>query len=119
MKSVMPSTYLMDSVTSKDGTTIVYRHLGYGPGLILLHGGMKTSQDFVKLGQALSIAFAVYLPDRRGRGLSGPHGDDFNVMREVEDVQALIAKTEARYIFALSSGALAALRTALDTPTIQ
>lgn len=29
------------SVTSKDGTTIGYRHLGHGPALILLHGLME------------------------------------------------------------------------------
>ena len=118
MKEVISSTYTKDSVVSKDGTTIGYRQMGRGPGLILLHGGMKSSQDFMKLGEALSDSFTVYLPDRRGRGLSGPHGDHFNVLREVEDMQALIAKTGSHNIFALSSGALVALRTVLTTPTI-
>jgi pimeloyl-ACP methyl ester carboxylesterase len=118
MKDAISSAYTKDSVTSKDGTTIGYRQRGHGPGLILLHGGMKSSQDFTKLGEALSDTFTVYLPDRRGRGLSGPYGDDFSVMREVEDLQALIAKTGTRNIFALSSGALVTLRTALTTPAI-
>src|SRR5262245_51021683 len=118
MEEVISSTYTKDSVISKDGTTIGYRQMGQGPGLILLHGGMKSSQDFMKLGEALSDTFTIYLPDRRGRGLSGPHGDHFSMMREVEDMQALIAKTGSRNIFALSSGALVALKTALTTPTI-
>src|SRR5262245_53147543 len=118
MKDVISSTYTKDSVTSKDGTTIGYRQTGHGPGLILLHGGMKSSQDFTKLGEILSDTFTAYLPDRRGRGLSGPHGDHFSVIREVEDMQALIDKTESRNVFALSSGALVALRTVLTTPTI-
>jgi hypothetical protein len=37
------------------------------------------------------------------------------VQREVEDMQALIAATGARFIFGLSSGALVSLRTALFT----
>src|SRR5262245_12634225 len=118
MKDVISSTYTKDSVTSKDGTTIGYRQMGHGPGLMLLHGGMKSSQDFMKLGGALSDTFTVYLPDRRGRGLSGPYGDHFSVMREVEDMLAITSKTGASNIFALSSGALVALKTALTTPTI-
>ena len=116
--SISPS-YTKDSVISKDGTTIGYRQMGHGPGLILLHGGMKSSQDFMKLGEALSDTFTVYLPDRRGRGLSGPPGDHFSVMREVEDLQSIIAKIGASNIFALSSGALVALKTALTTPAIE
>jgi hypothetical protein len=33
--------YTTGSVTSKDGTTIGYRQLGTGPGIILLHGGAR------------------------------------------------------------------------------
>jgi pimeloyl-ACP methyl ester carboxylesterase len=115
----MSAIYTKDSVTSSDGTTIGYRQLGQGPGLILVHGGMKSSQDFMKLASALSDTFTVYLPDRRGRGLSGPHGADFGVMREVEDMQALIVKTGARYMFGLSAGGLVVLRTASTTPTLE
>jgi hypothetical protein len=39
--------YQNSSATSRDGTTIGYRQLGHGPGLILVHGGMKSSQDFM------------------------------------------------------------------------
>jgi len=80
---------------------------------------MKSSQDLLKLGEILSETFTVYVPDRRGRGLSGPAGDSFSVQREVEDVQAIIAETGARNIFGLSSGALVALKAAVTTPAIQ
>jgi pimeloyl-ACP methyl ester carboxylesterase len=110
--------YIKSSVESKDGTTIGYRQFGKGSGVILVHGGVKTSQDFMKLGKALSNSFTVYLPDRRGRGLSGPHGDGFSVDKEVEDVQAIVAKTGARNIFGLSTGALVVLRTARVTPSL-
>jgi pimeloyl-ACP methyl ester carboxylesterase len=70
-------TYTIGSVTSKDGTTIGYRQLGSGPGITLLHGAEGASQHVMKLGFALSDAFTVYIPDRRGRGLSGPFGDNY------------------------------------------
>jgi pimeloyl-ACP methyl ester carboxylesterase len=100
------------AVTSADGTTYGYRQLGQGPGLILLHGGMMASQNFVKLAAALSDSFTVYVPDRRGRGRSGPFGDQYSVARDCEDVCALMEKTGARNLFGLSSGAIIALEVA-------
>ncbi len=112
-------TYITSSVTSKDGTTIGYRQLGHGPGVILVHGAMMASQDFMELAGLLSNEFTVYVPDRRGRGLSGPHGDHYSLAKECEDMQALINKTSAQNIFGLSSGAIIALQTALATPIIR
>jgi pimeloyl-ACP methyl ester carboxylesterase len=111
--------YVTDSVVSPDGTTIGYRQLGSGEGVILVHGGFKSSQDFMKLAVSLSDTFTVYVVDRRGRGLSGPYGDSFSAEREVEDMQALVAKTGARNIFGLSVGALVVLKAARTTPTLQ
>ncbi|NUT44843.1 MAG: alpha/beta hydrolase [Thermoactinospora sp.] len=108
----------MTQVRSADGTTIGYRSSGHGPALILLHGAMLASQHFTKLAAALSADFTVHVPDRRGRGLSGPHGAGFSVEREVEDLQALVAATGASRVFGLSSGALVLLRTALVTPSL-
>ncbi|TCO55855.1 alpha/beta fold hydrolase [Actinocrispum wychmicini] len=110
--------YRTGSVSSADGTVIGYRQLGSGPAVLLVHGGMQAAQHFMKLADALSAEFTVYVPDRRGRGLSGPHGDDYGVMREVEDLQALVAATGAARIFGLSTGALVTLRTALATPSL-
>jgi pimeloyl-ACP methyl ester carboxylesterase len=59
-------------VTSKDGTKIGYRQYGAGPGVVLLHGGLQASQNFTTLAQLLSDTFTVYVPDRRGRGMSAP-----------------------------------------------
>ena len=104
------------SVISKDGTTIGYRQIGSGPGLMLVHGGMMASQNFSQLAAALADAFTVYVPDRRGRGLSGPHGANYCLERESEDMQAVIRQTGARNIFGLSSGAIVSLATALALP---
>jgi pimeloyl-ACP methyl ester carboxylesterase len=110
--------YSKGQVRSADGTTIGYRQRGRGPALILLHGGMLSSQHFTRLAAALSADFTVYVPDRRGRGMSGPYGDGFSVQREVDDLQALVAATGASQIFGLSSGALVVLRTALVAPAL-
>ena len=78
-RMITERTFTTCSVTSRDGTTIGYRQVGSGPGLILLHGGMQSSRSFTNLAAALSDAFTVYVPDRRGRGLSGPHGENYGL----------------------------------------
>ena len=91
--------YLKNAARSADGTTIGYRQYGSGPGLILVHGGMQAAQHMSALAAALADQFRVFVPDRRGRGPSGPHGAGFGLRREVEDLQALIAATGARFLF--------------------
>ena len=110
--------YEAGSVVSKDGTAIGYRQMGDGPGVILIHGGANASQSYSKLGAALSDAFTVYIPDRRGRGLSGPFGDNYGMRREVEDADTLLTETGAHSVFGLSSGGLIALQAALELPSV-
>lgn len=105
-------------VTSKDGTTIGYSQLGHGPALVLLHGVMESAQSHIQLAQALADNFTVYLPDRRGRGLSGPYGKDYSIQKEVEDMDALLTKTGAHYVFGVSSGGIIWLQAALSLPTV-
>src|SRR5262249_10074320 len=107
------------TVISADGTTIGYRQVGQGPGLILLHGGMIASQNFARLGHALADVFTVIIPDRRGRGRSGPFGTNYGIARECEDVDALVRKTGAANVFGLSSGAIIALFAAAAVPGIR
>jgi hypothetical protein len=63
--------YTTGSVVSQDGTPIGYRQYGHGPGLVLEQGGMGSAHNFHQLAGLLSDTFTVYVPDRRGRGLSG------------------------------------------------
>jgi len=110
--------YTIGYVTSKDGTTIGYRQLGQGPGVVIVHGAMETSQSHMQLAEALADTYTVYLPDRRGRGLSGPHGKDYSLQKEVEDIEALLAKKSAHHIIGVSSGAIISLQAALTLPAI-
>jgi pimeloyl-ACP methyl ester carboxylesterase len=114
----MREQYITGSVISQDGTTITYRQLGYGPGVVLLHGIMESSQSHMQLAEALADAFTVYLPDRRGRGISGPFGKDHSIQKDVEDMDALLTKTGAHYIFGVSLGGLTSLQAALTLPAI-
>jgi pimeloyl-ACP methyl ester carboxylesterase len=105
-------------VTSKDGATIGYRQLGHGPAIVLVQGTMGTAHHFMQLAGALADTFTVFIPDRRGRGMSGHGGKDYNIRKEVEDVDALLTKTDAHYVFGLSSGAIISLQAALTLPAI-
>jgi pimeloyl-ACP methyl ester carboxylesterase len=108
-----PLRYTTGTVVSRDGTTIGYRRVGHGPGIIAVHGGGQAAQNLMRLATALADEFTVYLPDRRGRGLSGPPGEGYGLKAECEDLEALQAATGATCVFGLSSGALIALQHAL------
>lgn len=105
----MPPAYRTESVVSADGTSIAYRTYGAGPGVVMLHGGAGAAQTLGKLAEALGRDFTVHVPDRRGRGRSGPYGDHHDLSAECADVDALLRRTGARAVFGLSAGAVIAL----------
>lgn len=111
--------YVTDSVISSDGTTIGYRKFGNGPVVVLVHGGMESAQSYMQLGEALADDFTVCIPDRRGRGLSGPHGKDYSIQKEVEDLGALLTKEGDAFLFGVSSGALISLQAGLGLSSVQ
>ena len=106
------------SVTSSDGSVIAYRQLGHGPGLVILHGAMESSQSHMQLAEVLADSFTVYLPDRRDRGLSVSADEPYSMRKEVEDLDALLTQTGAHAVMGVSAGALIALQAALSLPAI-
>ena len=104
------------AVSSRDGTTIAYRQFGSGPGLVVLHGTASSGANQVQLARDLADTFTVYLPDRRGRGRSGPYRTGDVLQIEVEDLAALLAKTGASNVFGVSSGGIIALQAGLTLP---
>lgn len=113
------SAYITGAVISADGTTIGYRQIGHGPALIMLHGANTSGLDFTKLAEGLADLFTVYLPDRRGRGLSGPFSKSYSIQEEVDDLSALVNKTGARLLYGMSAGGLICLQASLSLPGIQ
>jgi pimeloyl-ACP methyl ester carboxylesterase len=68
--------------------------------------------DYAAFARALSEHFAVHTIERRGRGESGPQGDDYSIVKECEDVLALQAETSAALRVGHSYGGLVALEVA-------
>ena len=100
------------TVISKDGTQIGYKSRGQGPSLIIIHGGLSAADNFAKFAMELSDSFTVHVIDRRGRGMSGPQGDQYSISKECEDVKAVQEATGAAYIFGHSYGGLVTLEAA-------
>ena len=106
----------MQTVQSKDGTTIAYQRSGNGPLLIVVDPALSTRADAPQLAALLAQNFTVINYDRRGRGDSGDT-QPYAVEREVEDIEALIdAAGGPVYIFGSSSGAALALEAASRLP---
>jgi pimeloyl-ACP methyl ester carboxylesterase len=97
------------SARSTDGTSIGYRSLGTGPGLVVVGGALRRGRDYRELAGHLATHATVHLVDRRGRGASGPHGSGYGLHREVEDLLAVQAATGARWAFGHSYGGLVVL----------
>ncbi len=79
---------------------------------------MQASQHYMRLATALADTFTVYMVDRQGRGLSGPHGDQYSMTKECEDVDALLTETGTHFVFGHSSSGLIALQAALTLPSL-
>ncbi len=105
---------------TRSATDIQCRTFGGGDHkLVLLHGGMQTSRNFTRLARELAGTFTVYVPDRRGRGRSGPVGDGYGLRTEIDDLRAVLDETGAGNVFGLSSGAVIAVQAALELPQIR
>jgi pimeloyl-ACP methyl ester carboxylesterase len=117
MTPALAASVTQERAVSRDGTSIGYLRVAEAelPGLVLLHGAMEWSRSHVELAQALSDRFTVYLPDRRGRGASGPFAAPYRVEQDVEDMSAVLGATGARLVMGVSSGAVVWLHTLLAT----
>jgi pimeloyl-ACP methyl ester carboxylesterase len=102
----------VNTVTSRDGTTIAFDRSGEGPPLIVVVGAFNDRSTGAPLAAHLAPHFTVYTYDRRGRGASGDTAP-YAVEREVEDLEALIAEAGgSSSVFGYSSGAVLSLTAA-------
>ena len=104
----------MSTVKSNDGTQIAYSTAGNGPPVILVDGALcyRKFGPAAKLAAVLSQQFTVFSYDRRGRGGSGDT-PPYDAQREIEDLQALIARAGgSACLYGVSSGAALALEAA-------
>lgn len=121
--NIMAAPAVRKSVQSADNTSIdywEYRSRGSipskapKPGLLILHDGFDSSSTYKDMALALWTSFDVYVPDRRGRGYSGPYRPNSNLQTEINDLKALLGKTGAQNILGVGSGAVIALHAALQ-----
>src|SRR5215208_156302 len=85
----------MNRLTSSDGTTIAFERSGDGPPVILVCGGSTDRTANAPLSELLAEYFTVFNYDRRGRGDSGDTAP-YAVEREIEDIDAVIARQRTR-----------------------
>jgi pimeloyl-ACP methyl ester carboxylesterase len=97
---------------SKDGTPISYLSIGAGPAVLVIPGVLSVAADYAAFARALAEQFTVHTIERRGRGASGPQGEDYSIVKECEDVLALRAETGASLLVGHSYGGLVALEVA-------
>jgi pimeloyl-ACP methyl ester carboxylesterase len=106
----------MQTVTSKDGTTIAFDQSGEGPTVILVDGALQYrafDQGMAQLADLLAPHFTVIHYDRRGRGDS-TDVQPYALAREVEDIEALIGEAGgSAFVFGISSGAALAFEASL------
>jgi pimeloyl-ACP methyl ester carboxylesterase len=103
------------AVLSRDGTRIGYLSVGGGPPVLVVPGVLSMAADYGAFARALSRHFTVHTIERRGRGESGPQGDDYSIDKECEDVRALQAETGAALLVGHSYGGLVALEVARNS----
>jgi pimeloyl-ACP methyl ester carboxylesterase len=112
-----PKENLMETISSKDGTTLAVDVSGSGPAIVLVCGGSVDRTSNNGLAAALAPVFTVYNFDRRGRGESGDTAP-YAVAREIEDIEAVIAAAGGTaHLYGSSSGAALAMEaTAAGAP---
>ena len=102
----------METVRSRDGTTIAFDRSGRGPSLIIVNGALSDRRAVPDLASRLADELTVIAYDRRGRGDS-TDTPPYSVEREIEDLAALIdAAGGSAFVLGHSSGAVLALRAA-------
>ena len=74
--------------------------------------------DYAAFAKSLGEHFTVHTIERRGRGLSGPQGEDYSIVKECEDVSSLQEKTGASLLVGHSFGGLIALEVARNNPSV-
>lgn len=113
----------MQTVTSRDGTTIAYDQVGSGDPVILVDGALCSRQlgPFPDAARELARQFCVVHYDRRGRGDStDASAGRFEIDREIEDLEALVERVGGQAsVVGMSSGGALAIEAANRLPGVR
>ncbi len=96
---------------------LFYRHFGEGEPVIILHGLLGLSDNWVTIGRRLAEKFEVFIPDQRNHGQS-PHSDTFNYYSLTEDLLEFVEDHQLLnpIIIGHSMGGKVAMNFALEHP---
>ena len=94
-----PNEYSVDTIISKDGTSIYYKDWGRGPVVTFSHGWPLNADAWD--GQMLFLAqngFRVVAHDRRGHGRSGQASSGNDMNGYADDLADVIETLELRNV---------------------
>ncbi|RJQ69201.1 alpha/beta hydrolase [Pseudonocardiaceae bacterium YIM PH 21723] len=95
------------------GTPVVAEAYGDGSPAVIVHGVQSVAAHWAPIAEALPGRTIV--PNRRGRSLSGPHGDGYTLATEVADLHAALDQAgPGTLLIGHSYGGLVALLTAAE-----
>lgn len=97
--------YSVGRVALPDGGFIGYRRMGKGPSVVLIHDAFQSSRHMLPLAESLSDRFSLWIPDRRGRGMSSPATAAHDMRHEAADMAAVVARSRARAVVGTGVGA--------------
>ncbi|MFE3195372.1 alpha/beta fold hydrolase [Nocardia sp. NPDC059240] len=110
-----------DSVTSADGTRIVFHTIGDGPPLVIVHGALVTTEMYQQLAELLATDYRVVLVARRDYEPSGNSTGPRTFTRQVDDLAAVLERQDGpSFVFGHSAGGLVTLEAlAAGVPNIR
>jgi esterase len=98
---------------------LYYKHYGSGDPVIILHGLLGSSDNWVTIGRHLAENFTVYIPDQRNHGHS-PHSQIFNYHVMADDLMEFITDHDitTTILIGHSMGGKVAMTFTLDNPSL-
>ena len=97
---------------------LYYRHYGHGQPLVILHGLLGISDNWVTFGRQISeLGYHVFIPDQRNHGHS-PHHPVFNYYALADDLGEFLEhhKIKEPVLLGHSMGGKVAMRFTLENP---
>ncbi|WP_157387892.1 alpha/beta fold hydrolase [Nocardia terrae] len=112
-------TQRTDTVTSADGTRIVFHTRGEGPPLVIVHGALVTTGNYDDLAELLAPDYRVVVIERRDYGPSGNGPRPARFSTQATDLAAVLATLgEPAFVFGHSAGGLVTLHAMHRDPSM-
>jgi pimeloyl-ACP methyl ester carboxylesterase len=100
------------------GVKLYYQIVGEGPPLLLLHGGLGSSEDFTKFVAEFSKNFKIIAFDRRGHGRSFDNSEPYSYADMAEEAKAFLdfLRIDSTFVLGFSDGGVAGYHLAAKYP---